>query len=550
MGRIIGRSSRGVGARAIRGDYAATVMRTPDDVPGTPAAPGSSLSEDAQGVTETDPWTDDRSDGPVVGTRAVRNERRPSRAASLLLVILAVTALAAGLRLYHLSSPKDYVFDEVYYAKDACYDAGYPFTECGLDAAAEQTFTVHPPLGRWIIAGGEWVFGNRPFGWRIASALFGTLSVLLVCLLAWQLFASVIWTGAAGLLLATENLNLVQSRVSMLDIFVTAFILAGFLFLVLDRKWIERRTPEPPPAGSAVLDPMEMPPDRTPSPLWRPWRLATGVAMGAAAATKWSGFLALLAAILLSLVWERGRRQRLRVARPWWESFRDESFGILVFLLLVPVAVYAASYARWWADHGLDLTAWWRVQTGMLSYSVHLRAQHPYASRAWSWFLLVRPVSYYYQCVAHAANGACTSSAEILALGNPLIFWGSFITIPVVAIAGWDRRDWVAGFLLTAIVIQYVPWFAVARTAFLFYMAPITPFMVLALVYVLRIVARMPLGKTGWTWWPAAAAVVALSVFLCFFFWPILTGETISQGAWNARIWFCRMGGRCFWRWV
>src|SRR4029079_19594710 len=137
------------GTVAIDGDYAATVMRTPDDLPGTPAAPGRSPEPH---------WMDD-DDGaaPVVGTRAARNERRPSRARNAWLIILAVTALAAGLRLYHLSSPHEYVFDEVYYAKGACCDAGYLFTTCGLDAAAEQTFTVHPPLGRWTIAGGEWL---------------------------------------------------------------------------------------------------------------------------------------------------------------------------------------------------------------------------------------------------------------------------------------------------------------------------------------------------------------------------------------------------------
>ena len=109
----------------------------------------------------------------------------------------------------------------------------------------EQTATVHPPLGRWIIAGGEAVFGNRPFGWRFMSAVFGTVSVLLVSILALRLFASTLWAAVAGLLLATENMNLVQSRVSMLDIFLTTFVLAGFLFLVLDRQWIERRTPPP-----------------------------------------------------------------------------------------------------------------------------------------------------------------------------------------------------------------------------------------------------------------------------------------------------------------
>ncbi|HKN47380.1 MAG TPA: phospholipid carrier-dependent glycosyltransferase, partial [Candidatus Polarisedimenticolia bacterium] len=189
-----------------------------------------------------------------------------------MVIILAVTALAAGLRLWHLSSPHTYVFDEVYYAKDGCYDAGFPYKQCGLAAPGEQTFTVHPPLGRWIIAAGEKALGDRSFGWRIASAVFGTFSVLIVSLLALQLFESAVWAGASGLLLATEGLNFVQSRVSMLDIFVTTFLLAAFLFLVLDRKWIERRTPLPPLLVRGPLDPFDLPADRPPSPLWRPWR--------------------------------------------------------------------------------------------------------------------------------------------------------------------------------------------------------------------------------------------------------------------------------------
>jgi dolichyl-phosphate-mannose--protein O-mannosyl transferase len=487
----------------------------------------------------------------IRGTRALRHQRKPRGRANLLLIILAVTALAAGLRLWHLSSPHEYVFDEVYYAKDGCFDAGYPYKECDLESPGEQTATVHPPLGRWIIAAGEKAFGNQPFGWRIGSAAFGTISVLLVSLLAWQLFESAVWTGVTGLLLATEGLNLVQSRVSMLDIFVTTFLLAGFLFLVLDRKWIDRRTPEAAPVGSVVLEEMEMPPDRVPSPLWRPWRLAAGVALGAAAATKWSGLLGIVAVVLLSLVWERGRRRRSRVARPWWGAIRDETFGILLFLLLVPAAVYLASYARWFVDNGVDLGAWWRVQQGMLDYSVHLRATHPYASAAWKWLLLVRPVSYYYTCTAHAVNGTCTGSAEILALGNPLIFWGSLITIPLTAAWGIVKRDWIAGLIVTAFVIQYVPWFAVARTSFIFYMTPLTPFMVLSLVYVLRNIAGTSEAVQGVT--PGrvfAAAVVMVSVGLFAFFWPVLVGDHISQAAWSMRIWFCRGGGSCLWNWV
>ena len=152
-------------------------MRTPEEPSGipappdpfppppTPIPPGEFAAHELWGPEEPLP-----TGSAVRATRAARHQRRRRRSGSAFAIILAVTALAAGLRLWHLSSPHTYVFDEVYYAKDGCYDAGFPYKECGLDAPGEQTVTVHPPLGRWIIAAGEKAFGDHSFGWRIASA--------------------------------------------------------------------------------------------------------------------------------------------------------------------------------------------------------------------------------------------------------------------------------------------------------------------------------------------------------------------------------------------
>jgi hypothetical protein len=196
---------------------------------------------------------------------------------------------------------------------------------------------VHPPLGKWAIAVGELIFGPDPFGWRFSAVIFGSASVVMLAAIAQLLFRKPIWTFTAGLLLATESLHLVQSRVAMLDIFVTTWIVAGFLFLVLDRNWIDRRTFETQPeradpsAGSgapgpsplrARPDPEEvsaaerigggsgdpsapLPADVRPSvpePLFRPWRLLAGVAFGCAVASKWSGVTAIATAVLLSVM--------------------------------------------------------------------------------------------------------------------------------------------------------------------------------------------------------------------------------------------------------
>jgi dolichyl-phosphate-mannose-protein mannosyltransferase len=453
-----------------------------------------------------------------------------------LVLILAATALAGGLRFWHLSSPHDYVFDEVYYAKDACLDAGYPFRECGLESDAEQTFGVHPPLGREILSVGVNLFGNRPFGWRVASAVFGTLSVLLTAILAYLLFGGG-WGGVAGLLLATEALNFVQSRLAMLDILLTTFVVAGFLFLVLDRRWADRRTTPVfatvrPEAGP----PAEARPDLIFSPVFRPWRFAAGVAFGAAVATKWSAVPALLGAIGLGLAWEVGRRKDARAERPVWEAIRDESFGLFLFLVIVPGAVYLASYTRYFVEEGFSLFKWFEVQQGMARFSLELRATHAYSSRAWSWPLLIRPVAYYYK-----GGSNPSTSAEILGLGNPVIFWGFLLAVPWLVVDWIRRRDWRPGLILVAFASQYVPWFFVARTAFLFYMTPMTPFMVLGVTYGLRELWDVQSRSTDRVVRPFRALVVLLvlaAVGMFVFFFPVLTGWKFSYESWRLRMWF------------
>ena len=116
-------------------------------------------------------------------------------------IVIALISLL--LRVMNLGSIKSYIFDEVYYV-----DGARDLLKYGVEVSgAKPEFIVHPPLGKWMIASGIKVFGDNPFGWRIATAVVGSLLILVIALVAHKLFRDPLLTGLAlvlGLALATK----------------------------------------------------------------------------------------------------------------------------------------------------------------------------------------------------------------------------------------------------------------------------------------------------------------------------------------------------------
>jgi dolichyl-phosphate-mannose--protein O-mannosyl transferase len=429
------------------------------------------------------------------------------------------------MRLASLGRPVGFVFDEIFYARNACrYVIGDPAV-CGIEQLASR---AHPPLGNWLIGTGIKLFGFEPFGWRVAAAVAGTLTVALVYVLAWRMLrpgsggrAATVGAFAAAGLLATDFLHLVQSRIAMLDVFITLFVVAAVLAIVLDR-------------------------DRSRDNRWllgRPWRLAAGASLGAATAVKWSGAYVALAVIGLVIAWELAVRHRARPADSWGRVVRSamaqEALPTLVLLGLVPLAVYVLSYAGRMPGEVFGLPwvegTFWRGlfehQRQMLEFHTTLAGDHPYESPPWSWIALKRPVAYYF-----SAEGG--SYREILAFGNPLAWWPAAAALVALAVrwvragAALSRAEPV---ILAGAIATYAPWLILsgARSqVFLWYLLPTVPFLCLAL------------GAVGaWLWKArigqgvvAAFALVALASFA--FYLPVLTALPLSPADWQARILF------------
>ena len=481
--------------------------------------------------------------------------------------ILAVAAIAAVVRLWGLSTPPTLVFDENYYAKAACIFVGGTDRYCKIESRNERAFReqewdvgsfVHPPLGKWTIALGVKAFGMDAFGWRIGSAMAGTLAATGVAVIAHLLFGRPLWTFLGGLLLALEHLSVVLSRQALLDIHLQLWIVAGSLCLVLDRRWIDLRTRRGPPSPEGAESPV-------PSPLWRPWRYAAGIAFGAAVAVKWSGGLGLLTAIVVALTWEASRRLRGDTTRrrAFGRALVQESFALMIAFVLIPVVVYTVTYLPWLHHFGWDIKDFWDTQARIARYHLFelrtlapdpdtgaLTPTHYGYSRPWTWLIMKRPVPLTWQDLG-------PSIRQLTAIGNPVVFWGSIWVLPYLAWAWLRKRDWVPGFILLAILLQYLPWLLAARPQFFFYVAPFTPFLVLGLVYMVRdlsdarLIVREPggavatdpeTGRPAVSIWhpyrPVAWAVVVAAVGLFVWFWPVLTWMEISDAHLELILWF------------
>jgi dolichyl-phosphate-mannose--protein O-mannosyl transferase len=484
------------------------------------------------------------------------------------LIALGVTLVGGFVRFWAIGFPQTKVFDEVYYATEA-----QELLRFGYEDNRDYMFIVHPPLGKWLIAIGSQLFGNDAVGWRVAPALCGTLAVLIVARTARRMFRSNLFGGIAGLLMAFEGLSVVLSRTAILDIFLQFFVIAAFGALVLDRDWVRARLARMLEAG---VDLSRSVPTLGP----RPWRVVAGIMLGAACAVKWTGAFFFIALIVLSLIWDRSAMRAAGCRRPWRSLLRRCALPGLGSLLAVPIGTYLLCYLGWftgenswnrhWADThsasthlsllGVRIPFWWGWVPGPIrslgaytldAYRFHtgLDSFHPYRSNPWSWFVLGRPVDFYYDGSSKSC-GASSCAREILLIGTPIMWWAF---VPMLVWLAWHwvtTRDWRAGAIWVAVIAGWLVWFKdIKRTMFLFYMAPLVPFLVLGLTLALGTMLGPALVRTGdevhdrvaaaRRYWGVAGVTVFLGLVIADFWWmwPLFTGGLLTYDQWHAHMW-------------
>jgi dolichyl-phosphate-mannose--protein O-mannosyl transferase len=181
----------------------------------------------------------------------------------------------------------------------------------------------------------------------------------------------------------------------------------------------------------------------------------------------------------------------------------------------------------------------------MFDFHTGLSEKHPYEANPWSWLIMGRPTSFFYE--TPTTCGAQTCSQEVLALGTPFLWWAGTIAIAVV-FGFWIRAllqrtfDPALTIIVAGIAAGYFPWFFFQeRTVFNFYAIVFEPFLILALVYCARIYLTSQRRKSDFAYRFAQGTLLVIFLAIAanfLFFLPIYLGDVMTYEAWHARMWF------------
>ena len=340
--------------------------------------------------------------------------------------------------------------------------------------------------------------GRLALAWRLPGVVAAALLAFVLVLLARRLFASRVVPVLVGIAVLADGSMFAQARIGMNDIYVALFIVAGWYFIVAAHR----------PRLSARTD-----------------LLISGVLLGLGAASKWAAFYTLAGVLVASLA---VTAYAYANARPGQGGPLDLLAGkgknaafLFLSFAVIPVGVYLASYVHWFggptAPYGWDLV---ELTKQMYWYHSGLTSPHPAASPWWSWPLILKPVYWYFGQSDNANN------AYIYDAGNIALFWGALAATVWCVIAAIRARSVALGFVVFAMLVQYVAWIPISRVLFFYHFFTALPFYLLLLSVWLGY-----LWETGRKGFVISYLAVAGAVFV--YFYPFVSGQPVpgSQAA-------------------
>jgi dolichyl-phosphate-mannose-protein mannosyltransferase len=414
--------------------------------------------------------------------------------------------------------PQEVVFDEVHNGRFISNYANHSYF-----------FDVHPPLGKLLAKffadivhapyNIDWsAIGNSlPWGvilLRLLPVLAGTFLPIIIYYLCRHLSFSKLSSFAAASLVILENSLLVQSRFILFDIIMLLFgfsaVLLYFIYVKKGARWLLY--------SSAIL-------------------------AAAAFSIKWTGL-----AFPLIICIAEGQRVGFKKIAGFVAKYAVT--GLIVYLAVFAVHFTYLTHtgpgdafmtdrfqktiigSEHYNDHIMPKGFFGKVielNVAMFDANKTLTATHEYSSSWWSWPLMLRPIFYWQGKVDPARDG----NEYIYLLGNPLIYWlgAASILFLIWKIAVKKRYEKTGIFLLTAFLVNFIPFIFIGRVMFLYHYEAALVVSIIVLCYCIeRYVSERYRAKVTWT-------LLAVCLILFIFFAPLTYGLHLSDSALHARMW-------------
>ena len=400
-----------------------------------------------------------------------------------IIAVILLGILLLAVYAYQLHNPSEPYYDEVHYVKfnrHLIYQNYY-------DVYANS----HPPLWHLLVALCMEIFGDVSFVWRIVPLIAGLGVLYLVYSLTKKITASPQIAALATFFMTFDCISLTQSRIAMMNSLMLLFMLLTLSY------FLDAFKKEKPFNRSSLRN--------------------AGIFFGLALSTKLIPLNMVLFFIpLLILELKNRKNERGFILR-----------SILPYFLLIPLAIFLCVHLFVPFLKNSTFADIWKIFAFNMKYHATTKQTHLYASRYWSWPLMLRPIWFYYNEQSNA------TVSGILCIGNPAIFW----LIPVIT--GnllWDflrKKSAVSGLILLGFLTQWLSYAFVSRLQFFHFFYSAMPFVAMGLGLLLMRIWQM--GKIG------RGVVIAYLVLVAamFVYWyPLLTGLSIPQWYYSQHMWF------------
>lgn len=434
--------------------------------------------------------------------------------------ILFILLLGVILRFFNLGLIPGPIFDEVFYPVFALnYLSGETF------------FSVHPPLGSYILTFGIYVYDllpwtesidfslaqvedMNPLSYRWIGAVSGIGLIYVGYRLALEVYDKKTFALLVALFFTLDGSLLSDSRLGLINIYLTLF---GFMSILFFIRGIKSQS-----MGKLLL---------------------SSVMLGAVISIKWNGLGFWLALMLLSFLIFVFNRTIFDSER----KYEELGFRQILLVFFLPFIFY---FILWLPDILHNEMTFSDKHSQMISYHFDNTDQkdHPYSSSWYTWPFMIRPIGYFFDSeIIINAKGVSTELFKAIHLfPNPALNFLSFISIILLTFKWIDiftqsisnrkaQEDMYAvSLILIGFYANFLPWALAYRSTFIYHYQPAACFAFMALAFLLcRLINKGTIANMSLFY---ASLVVILVSGL---YWlPLQLGLEISSKSFYSRMWF------------